>query len=535
MRKRRKYLWLLLSLLTILGVVTGCGSTNNVEKSPASARETGDPVEGGTFHVAFAADPDSIDWSYSGATPTRDIGWHIFETLFALDKDYKVRPMIAEDYEISDDRKVYTIKIRPDVNFHNGEVVRVDDVIASINRWRKVSGVGKITDEYIEKVEEIDEHTIQITLTEVYSALLDDFAAPKSSLIIIPEEVAERAGEEPLQSENLIGTGPFQFDTWDRGNEIVLQKFTEYSAREEKDWGGLTGEKIAYVDEIKFLIVKDTQVMINGLKTGIYDYAQSISPDLYEVIEQDTNIDTISYINGYTTITPNKATAPFDDIEVRQALNYALDKEAIGKAVYGNDQFYGLDGALFDPTQTELYAADGTDDYDVYDPDKARALLDKSAYDGEPLKVMYANNYVAYEKVAEIMKQQLEEVGVKVELLPYEWATYLEKWNDPDNWDIVVVGWSTRFSPNELGMLSLGTASSGFYESERWEDAIEQWGLTEPGEERAAVLREMNEIVWGELPFIKVVNVSTFDIKSTNVKAYDGWVGQRFWNTWKSE
>src|SRR5690625_1592680 len=327
---------------------------------------------------------------YTAATATRDVGWHIFESLFALDRDYKVRPMIAEDYEVSEDQTLYTITIRPDVKFHNGTTVTVDDVVASIERWRNVSGVGEIADEFIESIKIVDESTIEIKLHEVYNSLLDDFAAPKSALMIIPAEIAKEAGEEPLQPSQLIGTGPFKFEKWDRGNEIVLTKFDDYSARYETDWGGLTGKKVAHYDEIQFQIVKDPQVAINGVKTGLYDYAESIAADLVEVIKNDPTIESVTYINGYSTITPNKARAPFDDLKVRQALNYALDKKTIAKAVYGNDEFYQLDGALFAPEQKELYSEKGTEAYFAYNPEKAKQLLNDSNYNGETLKVMYA-------------------------------------------------------------------------------------------------------------------------------------------------
>src|SRR5699024_12369805 len=81
-------------------------------------------------------------------------------------------------------------------------------------------------------------------------------------------------------------------------------------------------------------------------KTDLYDYAQGIPADLYEVVESDANLDPVTYINGYSSIIPDKSEAPFDEIEVRQALNYALDKETIAKATYGNEEFYNLDGAL---------------------------------------------------------------------------------------------------------------------------------------------------------------------------------------------
>src|SRR5699024_393462 len=121
-----------------------------------------DPVEGGTFKVAIGSEADSRDWMYVSATATRDIAWHICENIFALDKDFKARPMIAEGYEISNDETTYTITLRDDVLFHNGTAVSADDVVASIERWREVSSVGSITSEYIDQVQAIDEDTVEI-------------------------------------------------------------------------------------------------------------------------------------------------------------------------------------------------------------------------------------------------------------------------------------------------------------------------------------------------------------------------------------
>lgn len=534
-KKNYKVILTMIGLLVILGLM-GCANEKSGTTDKVNGEtDAGEPVNGGTLNVAFAADPDTIDWMYTAATATRDVGWHIFETLFALDKDYATKPMLAEDYEISEDKKVYTIKVREGVNFHDGTILTAEDVVASIERWRKVSPVGVIANEYIDKVVVSSEFELEVHLTEPYIPLLADFAAPKAALIILPAEIAEEAGEQPLSPEQLIGTGPYQFEKWDRGAEILLSKFSDYTARDETDWGGLTGKKTAYFDEVKFLIVKDAQVMINGLKTGIYDYAQTIPTDLYEVIEATPNIDPVTYLNGYSTITPDKSEAPFDDLKVRQALNFALDKEAIAKATYGTEQFYSMDGALFDPEQVDIYSDKGSDQYLIHDKDQAKKLLEESSYNGEELTIMYSNNSEDYKKISQIAKQQLEEVGFKIELVSYEWATYLEKWTDPDNWDLVVVGWSTRFSPNELGMLAIDSQSSGWYNSERWTDQLSKWGHAETPEVKKEILTEMNQTVSDELPFIKIANTISLDIKSEELKEYDNWLGQRFWNTWKAE
>lgn len=536
MQKKVRYPLLLfvISLFSIIGL-SGCvdDTTDTTDKSDKS-ESIGEPTSGGTLEVAFASDPDTIDWMYTGATATRDVGWHIFETLFALDNDFAVKPMIAESFDTNEEGTVYTIAIREGVNFHDGTVVTADDVVASIERWRVVSGVGKIASEHIDEVTANSEFEVEIKLKEPYHLLLADMAAPKQALMIIPAAIAEEAGEQPLVPEQLIGTGPYQFEKWERGNEILLSRFDDYAAREEKDWGGLTGEKIAYYDEVKFLIVKDPQVRINGLKTGLYDYAENISADLYEVLENTPSLEPVTYMNGYSTVIFDKSEAPFDDLKVRQALNHALDKQTIAEATYGNEQFFSLDGALFVPEQKALYSDKGFDQYLAFDREKAKSLLEESTYNGDPITIMYSNNNEGYKKISQVAKQQLEEVGFKVELDPYEWATYLERWQEPGNWDLVVVGWSTRFSPNELGMLGLETASSGWYDSQKWADSVDRWGVAETEEEQKEILTEMNQVVNDELPFVKVANETRIDIKSDKVNA-DNWLGQRHWNAWKSE
>ncbi|RYL94324.1 hypothetical protein EWI07_05725 [Sporolactobacillus sp. THM7-4] len=512
--------------LILLFSLSACGSG-------ASNQSSSKPAKGGTLKVAYASEPATLDWSYTSASATRDIGWNIFETLFTLDKNYDIKPMLASSYRVSKDRKVYTIKLRRGVKFHDGSVMTASDVKASFNRWRKVSSVGQITDPYIKKITPVDEHTIQVTLKTPYESFISNISAPKSALAIIPAKIANQAKDKPLSNNQLTGTGPYKLSTWTKGQKIELARFNQYSARKETHWGGLTGKKTAYFKKIDFLIVKDAQVRQNGLKTGLYDYAQSIPTDLYDSIQSSGQVKPVTYINGYSAVTPDKSEPPFNDIKARQALNDALNKEAIAKATYGNKKFYQMDGALFDPQQKQLYTKAGTRPYLAYNEGKARQLLKESSYDGRTLKIIYSNNNDNYKEIAEIVKQQMEAVGFKVELIPYEWATFLTKWENPKNWDLEIVGWSTRFSPVELGMLQLNTNSSGWYKSRKWESLLGQWGKAVTEKQKQEVLAQMNRTVYTELPFYKIANEKTLDIRSSQLH-YDSWLGERFWNTWKT-
>ncbi|MFJ6414694.1 ABC transporter substrate-binding protein [Terribacillus saccharophilus] len=526
----KKFALILFGLMATIALF-GCSSNS----SSSSGASGGEPVEGGDLNVAMTADPDTLDWMYSGESATRKIGWHIYEGLFALDHDYQVRPLLADDYTVSDDKKTYTITLRDGLKFHNGQDVTAEDAKASIDRWLKVSSVGKITASHIDSVEATDDLTLVITLNDPYTALLTDMSAPKASAVILPADIAAAAGEQPLTNEQLIGTGPFKFDSWKRGNEIVLSKFEDYQSREEEDWGGLTGKKTAYLDTIHFKIVKDPQVMLNGLKTDLYDYVQSIPLDLYDVVDTTQNVEPAISSNGYSVITPDKSEAPFDDIKVREALHAALDKEAIAKATYGNSEFYNLDGALFTPDQTALYSDENIDNFEAFDQDEAKKLLEESSYDGQAVEIIFSNDHAEYKKIAEIAEQQLEAVGFNVELESYEWATYLEKWSDGANWDMVVVGWSPFFSPNQAGVVSQDSNSSGWYNSERWQELIAQWGEAEDEAAQQEILAELNKTIYDELPFEKVSNLSTLDARTSKLQDYDDWYGPRFWNTWKSQ
>src|SRR5699024_2032976 len=181
------------------------------------------------------------------------------------------------------------------------------------------------------------------------------------------------------------------------------------------------------------------------------------------------------------------------------------------------------------------HSEQGTKDYLAYDQTKAKKLLRESTYNGDTLTIIYANDTGEYGNIAEIVKQQLEAVGFSIELIPYEWATFLDKWEDPNNWDLEIVGWSTRFSPNQLGMLIMDTSSSGWYNSENWGNLLKDWGTADTDEERKRILIDMNQTVYDDLPFYKLVNISTLDAKTDNIQGYDSWLGQRFWNTWMTE
>ncbi|WP_158735665.1 ABC transporter substrate-binding protein [Alteribacillus sp. YIM 98480] len=524
-------------LMLFLIVAAACSSETSSESEEQTdtnnenqQEESEDISEGGTVTVAYDADPPTLDWMSSDSSATTIVSYHIFEQLFTLDEELTVQPMLAEDYEISDDGKVYTISLRSDVTFHDGSIMEAEDVVASLNRWGSISGIGMEVFSRVSEVKEVDESTVQIILDEPYGPLLSTMANIQAAQAVIPAEIAEAAGESPIEDDQLIGTGPFQFESWNRGDHITIKKFDDYVSREETDWGGLTGQKEALVDTVEFYVVSDAQVRIDGIRTGQYDYGIRIPQDLYEQLETDPSLELYpNSPDSWLTLVPDKSEPPFDNVKLRQALNYALDREEIGMATYGHPDFYQVDGAVFFPEQEDLYTTEGTEPYYEHNIEKAKELMEEAGYNGEPLKIIGTNSYDDHYNSGQIELEQLKKAGFNVEIQTYEWATYLENVEDPDNFDLFVTGFPVA---NDVSSL-LWTSPSfpGWWESERMEEINEEWlESSHDPEVREKLLVELNELLYEDVPLLKIVNEVGLEVGSPQLQDYKPWLSMRFWN-----
>jgi peptide/nickel transport system substrate-binding protein len=519
-------------LCLLLMIMTACTneSSGPEKQNENSKEETENITKGGVLSVAYDSDPPTLDWMSSNSSATTIVAYHIFEQLFTFDEGLTVKPLLAKDYEISEDGKTYTIFLRPDVKFHDGSIMNADDVVASIKRWGVISGTGMEVFKRVSEVKKVDEETVQIDLKETYGPLLSTMANIQAALAIIPAEIAEAAGEKPLEDNQFIGTGPFKFDSWKRGDRITVKKFNEYVSREEEDWGGLTGKKEAIVDEIQFMVVADAQVRIDGIRTGQYQYAIRVPKDLYAQLETDSSIELIKNApDSWITLIPDKSEPPFDNVKLRQALNYALNKEEIGLGTYGSPDFYQVDGAVFFPEQHDLYTTKETEPYFEFDIEKAKALMKEAGYNGEPLKMLATSSFDDHFNSAQIELEQLKKAGFNVELQTLEWATFLEQVDNPDNFDLFVTGFPVA---NDVTSL-LWTVPSfpGSWESEKMNAINDEWvANSHDPAVRDRLLAELNKIMYEEAPLVKVVNEVGLEAVSPKLQGFKGWLSMRFWN-----
>ncbi|NLS10361.1 hypothetical protein HGQ17_10225 [Nesterenkonia sp. MY13] len=252
------------------------------------------------------------------ASVTRNTSMLMYEPPLVLDADGEVQPMLAEDYEMSEDNTVLTLTMREDVPFHNGETMTVDDVVASLERWAEVSNLG--VDYFSEaEIEAVDEQTVTITLVEPMALAPVMLVEPAQLPMIMPAEILDDLDEASTNVEEHIGTGPYQWGEWVADQYIVMERFEDYATRDE-DPSGLAGAKSANFEEIIVHFVSDSSTRINGLNSGEYDWIESVPYDNTEMIEDNPETELISGEAGPAIGVFNKAEGPLADETMREAV-----------------------------------------------------------------------------------------------------------------------------------------------------------------------------------------------------------------------
>jgi peptide/nickel transport system substrate-binding protein len=497
----------------------------------SSVPAAGQAQAGGAIRVATDAEPNTFDWTSSTATATRLVAWHVFEGLFAIDQAYTVRPLLASGFTMSADGLRYTIKLRAGIKFHNGQPMTAADVVASLERWGKLSGGGQETFKFITALRAVDPSTVEITLSQPFGPLITNLGDPKQSAVIMPKEIAERAGVQPLTE--LVGTGPYIFKQWTRGQEIVLARNPAYVSRTEA-WGGLTGRKVAYADEIDFYPVTDPQVRLSGVSTGQYDFALELPQDLYAKVKTDRSLTAdIVKVFSWPGVVFNKERGPFTDARLRQAVLYAMKDADLMAAAAGPKQFWQLDPGLFFPEQTDVYSTAGSDVYNHQNLDKARELMREAGYKGEKIVLMSTKDYTWMYNMAQVLAPELQAVGFSVDSQVYDWATLLSRRTKPELYDAFITGFSPSIDPT--GIIFFGSKWPGWYKSAALDKLLAEWSRTPvtAGPARKKTMDQIQALFYTEVPVAKVGNEFGLEVyNNAHLHGYTSYFDVRFWNTW---
>lgn len=456
-------------VMVLSAALTGCSGGKKGENPSDSVSETtGTAVTGGEIVVGIQQDIDSLDPHLAVAAGTDEILFNIFEGLVVPDENGNVIPAVAKEYTISDDGLTYTFKLRDGIKFSDGTLVTAEDVKYSIERCAGLLDGTPLVKalSIVSSVEIVDGSTINIVLSEANSEIIYYLTAD-----IIPASSSE-TGE-------IIGTGPFKLDSYVPQEGIIL-------SRNEYYWQ----EGLPYLDKVTFKIVASAESAMMELQAGSIDIYPYLTDD--QANELSSTFDIKS--NGSNVVQGlylNNAAAPFDDVRVRQALSYAIDRDAINEFIFGGR------GTVIGTSMVPGYDCYVDTGYE-HDVKKAKELLTEAGYpDGFTMEITVPSNYQMHVDTAQVIVEQLKEAGITATIKKVDWSTWLEDVYKGRNFETTVCGIAGSLTPSYLLVRYQSTAKNNFvgYTNENFDTLYKKISTSLDSEEITEGYRQLQTML----------------------------------------
>jgi peptide/nickel transport system substrate-binding protein len=422
--------------------------------------------DGQVLRVGIGLEPPHLDPTASAAAAIDEVVYaNLFEGLTRINAEGEIVPGLASSWSVSDDGLTYRFELRQGVQFHDGTVFNARIVEFTIDRARAEGSTNPRPDIFapIESVSAPSPFDVEIRLSRPSSNFLFNLA--QGDAVMVAPDSAHTNTQTP------IGTGPFRFARWQKGQQLVLERNLAY-------WGEPT-----YLDGVRFSIIPDSAAAYAALLAGDIDgFANFPAPELVGQLSRDPRFRIVlGFTEGETVLGLNAREALFDDIRVRQAIGHAIDRGAIIEgAMYG----FGTEiGSFFSPLHPAYL--DLTDRSD-FDPDRARALLVEAGF-GDGLQVelkLPPTNYAR--RSGEIIAAQLKEIGVDVQLQYVEWASWLDQVLTRHVYDMTIVA---HTEPNDLSFFAREINYFGYLNPD-FNSILDQIEITTDPDERAALYRQ---------------------------------------------
>ena len=272
-----------------------------------------------TLKFVPEADLRSLDPIWTTAYITRNYGYMVYDTLFAVNEKFEVKPQMVDKWTLSDDKLTYTFTLRDGLKWHDGQPVKSADCIASVERWTKRDALGQKLAELTDAWTAVDDKTFTLKLKKPFALTLDALAKPSSNVpFIMPERVAKT--DAFTQITESIGSGPFKMvkEEWVPGSKVVYEKFKDYVPRKEPP-SQAAGGKVVYVDRVESIYIPDHGVAMAALASGELDLHESPATDLLALVESNPDVAVIPNDKlGYQLfMVLNHLQPPFDSKAVR--------------------------------------------------------------------------------------------------------------------------------------------------------------------------------------------------------------------------
>ena len=455
-----------------------------------------------------------LDPIWTTAYVTRNHGYMVYDTLFAVNDKFEVRPQMVDKVDISADKLTYTFNLRDGLKFHDGQPVRSADCIASVERWAKRDVLGQKLAEMTESWTAVNDKTFRLKLKKPFALVLDALAKPSSNVpFIMPERIAKTDAFE--QVKEAIGSGPFKFvkEEWVPGSKVVYVKNTDYVPRKEPpSWA--SGGKVVKVDRVEWLIIPDSATAAAALDRGEVDWWQQLPPDLIPLLRKNASIkiENVDPLGSIGMIRFNQLQPPFkDNPKLRQAVMLVVNQMDYVIGIAG-DAKNGRVCASYFTCGTPMSSTAGSEALTgKRDAEKAKQLVKESGYKGEKVIVLSATDQPIVHAQGLITVELLKSIGINAELAASDWGTLVtrrasKETIDKGGWNIFHTWW---VGP-DLASPALNSALRGHGEKAwfgwptdpKMEELREQWFAAPDLASQKKIAEEMQKRAFDTVPYI---------------------------------
>jgi peptide/nickel transport system substrate-binding protein len=379
------------------------------------------------FKVVMHSDVKATDPVWSGAYITRNLGYMIYDTLFAVDEKLQIKPQMVDKWSTSPDGLTWTFTLRDGLEWHDGTPVTSEDCIASLKRWSARDSMGQKLALSVSEYKMVDDKTFKIVLKQKFGPLLEALGKPSVvTPFMTPKKMA--ATDAFTQSDNVIGSGPFIFkkEEWKPGEKLVFVKNPKYKPRSEPI-SGLAGGKVVNLDRVEWVWIPDADTQLNALLKGELDMLESVDYDHLPELEKNKDVRVITgKTSNQYVFRMNWLQPPFNNVKIRRAAAVALSQEEFLQANIGDKRFYRPCKAMF-TCDTSLATTAGMDGLIDGNSAKARQMLQEAGYDGTVVVMPQPTDLGVIKQLAPVAKAQLEKAGFKVDVQPMDWQSMVAR------------------------------------------------------------------------------------------------------------
>jgi peptide/nickel transport system substrate-binding protein len=481
--------------LALLAVILGVG----VVPAPAAAQPAG------TLVVGLVAEPVNLDPAQVTDLNSNRVGRRIVETLVTFpDESTQVVAGLAESWTVAKDGLRYTFKLRKGISFHDGTPLNAEAVKFSIERQIDPAHPFNKLGKYpfanyffgnVKAVEVVDPLTVEFVLKEPRASFLAVLTAGAAS-VVSPTAVKKFGADYALTP---VGTGPFKYVSWDRGQRVVLEKNPSYWKFPVK------------VDRVIYRPIVEDQARLTELMTGTLDLMVGTPPDFVAQLEKNPNVTLLRQVGAHVWyLGINNQKKPFADKRVRQAMNYAVNKEAIVR-----DVLKGTGSMSAGPVLPGTWGADaGLKPY-PYDPARAKKLLAEAGFPSGFSTTLWVpesgSGMQSPVAMATVIQSNLKAVGINVALQTFEWGAFIAKLRSKEQ-ELFALSWMAGNEDPDMVMYPLlhstqwtpGGPNRAMYKNEKFDELLHQARLSTDDKKRAELYRQAQRIMYDDPPWIFV-------------------------------